>query len=1051
MRVLIVDDNPDDRRVLWYLVTQKGHRPVEAQNGIEGLELAKADSPDLIISDALMPLMDGFQFLRAVKQEETLRSIPFIFYSSSYRENKDVRLAMSLGADAFVFKPVDPVELWVKIEALLKAGRKAQAPPAPLVQEDVEYLKRYSEVVATKLEKKVQELEQTLQKQQRAEQALRETELKLRTLLESLPVCIARFDAEGRHLYVSPAMTRTFGVPAEAFIGKTLRECGGPSADEQNQALERQIKQTFAEGVPTTLEARWETTTGSRRFEVLHVPERDETGKVVSVLGIAHDITERKQAEETIFKREEEFRALVENAPDAIVRYGRDGRRKYVNPVFQSLAGKPTNQLLGKTPVETFVGNPAVGVKSLAAIQRVVREGKPVEIEVNWKDAAGESHAYQNRFTPEFDRDGTVASVLSVARDITALKRTEDSLRKLSQVVEQSTASIVITDTAGCIEYVNPKFTEVTGYTPAEALGKNPRILKSGELPSELYREMWAAITAGREWRGEFHNRKKDGLLYWESASVSPIRDANGAITHYLAVKEDITAYKRDRERIREQAALLDQTQDAVLVLGLDQRLHYVNRSAERFYALAVGPLSNQSAAALLFQEYPERCVEVCQTTLQRGNWSGELHYLTSLGARRVVSSRWTLIHDTQDRPASFLIVNTDVTEQKQLEEQFLRSQRMESIGTLASGVAHDLNNIFAPILMAADLLRDLVKSPEDREVIAMLDQGARRGADIVKQLLTFGRGFKGERLALQPRSLLVEMAKVIRETFPKNITLAQHFPENLWAIEADPTQIHQVLLNLCVNARDAMPGGGKLTVAAENLMLDATYATMNPEARPGPYVVVQVGDTGTGIPPEIMHKVFDPFFTTKEVGKGTGLGLSTVLGIVKNHGGFVQVNSRVDEGTQFKVYLPATVDAELLPSPSPSAPLPRGNRELVLLVDDEEAIRTVARNILETCGYRVITAADGAEALLALSRSRETIRVVVTDMLMPVLDGASLIRALSRHSRNIRVVAMSGLPGQEEEAVQAGLTAGAFLIKPFSTEKLVRTLHDLLKDPGKA
>ena len=1049
MKVLIVDDNPDDRRVLRYLVQQKGHCPIEAQNGIEGLELAKADPPDLIISDALMPLMDGFQFLRAVKLEELLRSIPFIFYTSSYREDKDVQLAMSLGADAFVVKPVEPVELWVKIEALLKAGRKEQAPLAPLVQEDVEYLKRYSEVVATKLEKKVLELEQTLQKQQRAEQALRETELKLRTLLESLPVCITRFDADGRHLYVSPAVTRTFGNPVEHFLGRTLRECGAPGADEQNQELERQIKQTFAEGIPTALEARWETTAGSRRFEVLHVPERDETGKVVSVLGIAHDITERKQAEETIFKREEEFRALVENAPDAIVRYDPNGRRKYVNPVFQSLAGKPTNQLLGKTPVETFVGNRSVGMKSLEAIRRVVRDLMPVEIEVNWKDANGKACHFQNRFTPEFDRDGTVASVLSVARDITALKRTEDSLRKLSQVVEQSTASIVITDTAGNIEYVNPKFTEVTGYTRAEAVGKNPRILKSGDLPSEVYREMWVTITAGREWRGEFHNRKKDGELYWESASVSPIRDAAGAITHYLAVKEDITSYKRDQERIREQAALLDQTQDAVLVLGLDQRVRYANRSAEGFYALPVGPWSSQSAAALLFQEHPERCAEVCQTTLQRGNWSGELSYITSLGARRVVSSRWTLIRDTQDRPASFLLVNTDVTEQKQLEEQFLRSQRMESIGTLASGVAHDLNNIFAPILMAADLLRDLVKSPEDRELIAMLDQGARRGADIVKQLLTFGRGCKGERLALQPRTLLVERAKVIRETFPKNLTLEQHFPESLWAIEADPTQIHQVLLNLCVNARDAMPRGGKLTVAAENLMVDASYAIMNPEAKPGPYVVVQVGDTGTGIPPEILHKVFDPFFTTKEVGKGTGLGLSTVLGIVKNHGGFVQVHSRVDEGTQFKVYLPATVEVELLPAPAPSEPLPKGNRELVLVVDDEEAIRTVARNILETCGYRVITAADGAEALLALSRSREPIRVVITDMLMPVLDGASLIRALSRHSQKIRVVAMSGLAEQEEEAVQAGLTTGAFLIKPFSAEKLVRTLQDLLKVSG--
>jgi CheY-like chemotaxis protein len=288
-------------------------------------------------------------------------------------------------------------------------------------------------------------------------------------------------------------------------------------------------------------------------------------------------------------------------------------------------------------------------------------------------------------------------------------------------------------------------------------------------------------------------------------------------------------------------------------------------------------------------------------------------------------------------------------------------------------------------------------------------------------------------------------MAKVIRETFPKSITLEQQFPENLWIIQADPTQIHQVLLNLCVNARDAMPDGGRLTIAAENLVTDAAYSALNPEASPGPYIVIQVGDTGAGIPPQVIQKIFDPFFTTKEMGKGTGLGLSTVLGIVKSHGGFVQVDSRVGEGSQFKVYLPALADGEALPSTTSPEPPPLGHGELVLVVDDEEAIRSIAQHSLGARGYCVVTASDGAEALVTFSRARESFQAVVTDMLMPVMDGAALIRALRRHSPRVGIVAMSGLAEQETAAAQAGLGTGAFLTKPFSMDRLLQVLRGVL------
>jgi PAS domain S-box-containing protein len=647
--------------------------------------------------------------------------------------------------------------------------------------------------------------------------------------------------------------------------------------------------------------------------------------------------------------------------------------------------------------------------------------------------------------------NGRPAKLRGIMVDITESKLAEEALRQRTAFFEAQVDSdldgILVVDSEGKKILQNQRMSDLWKIPPEIADdpddAKQIQFVASRTRNPRRFAEKVAHLYAHTNEVSRDEIELTDGMVL--DRYSSPVRGRDGKYYGRIWTFRDITERKRDQERIREQAALLDHTQDAVLVLSRDRRLRYCNLSAERFYGLPADQLLDQDAARLLFAEHPERCVEICQTTLERRTWSGELRHTTELGARRVVLSRWTLIRNAANQPASFLIVNTDVTEQKRLEEQFLRAQRVESIGTLASGVAHDLNNILAPILMAAELLRPLARTPEDQEVLVMIDQSARRGSDIIKQLLTFGRGVEGERIVLQPRSLLKEMVKVIRETFPKNLTLEQQFPDNLWTIQADPTQIHQVLLNLCVNARDAMPGGGKLTIAAENLVADAAYAAMNPEARPGPYVVLLIGDTGVGIPREIMHKIFDPFFTTKELGKGTGLGLSTVLGIVKSHGGFLQANSRLGEGTQFKVYLPALVEAEELQPGAPTEPLPRGHGELILVVDDEEAIRGVAQRVLEAHDYRAVTASDGVEALVTFSRSREPFQAVVTDMLMPVMDGAALIRALRHQSPGVRIIAMSGFVEQEAATAQSGLGAATFLSKPFSAERLVRTLHKIL------
>ena len=329
-----------------------------------------------------------------------------------------------------------------------------------------------------------------------------------------------------------------------------------------------------------------------------------------------------------------------------------------------------------------------------------------------------------------------------------------------------------------------------------------------------------------------------------------------------------------------------------------------------------------------------------------------------------MVRSRWTLVRDELAEAKSILIINTDITEQKKIEEQFLRAQRLESIGILASGVAHDLNNILVPILMTAPLLRTDMEAEDREKLLSIVQTSAERGASIVKQVLTFARGADGDRLILQPIYLVQEIAKIAEETFPRSVSVNTSYPEHLWTIVANPTQVHQILLNLCINARDAMLTGGTLTLALENFEVDEHYASMALDAKTGPYVLFKISDTGTGIPHETIDKIFDPFFTTKEPGQGTGLGLSTAIGIVKSHDGFMEVESEVGRGTSFKVFLPANMSDLAVTEIPEVAPLSPANGELLLIVDDENAILEIAKRILEDHGYRVLTAIDAAEAL---------------------------------------------------------------------------------------
>ena len=388
-----------------------------------------------------------------------------------------------------------------------------------------------------------------------------------------------------------------------------------------------------------------------------------------------------------------------------------------------------------------------------------------------------------------------------------------------------------------------------------------------------------------------------------------------------------------------------------------------------------------------------------------------------------------------------------DVTEEKKLESQFLRAQRMECIGRLASGVAHDLNNVLSPIMMGASMLHDELPAAMHEQMVVLVEEAARRGAEIVKQVLTFAQGVEGERLVLKPGRLIYEIVNIAGKTFPKSIQLIDKTPESLWDIKGDSTQLHQVLLNLCVNAMDAMKDGGRLTLSAENLTVDPSYASMVQGAQPGRYVGFLVEDTGMGISHENLEKIFDPFFTTKPHGMGTGLGLSIVIGIAKSHGGFVTVDSKIGAGSRFKVYIPAvfneTPESENLPNRN--SELPQGHGELILLVDDEEGVLMMAEALLTKSGYRVLTARDGIDAISLYAVNKDEIKLVITDIMMPFVDGVALVKALKNMNRDVRVIASTGQAEKSRLNEFEAHGINVFLHKPYNGKQLMTIVHQNL------
>jgi PAS domain S-box-containing protein len=625
-------------------------------------------------------------------------------------------------------------------------------------------------------------------------------------------------------------------------------------------------------------------------------------------------------------------------------------------------------------------------------------------------------------------------------------------VEELDRFFTLSTDLLSILDFDGQFLNFNPAWQHTLGYT-AEELRSVPFLDRIH--PEDLEQTVEALALLKREATSvTLLNRCvcKDGSYRWLRWSCT----SDISRQEVYAVARDITALRVLRTEQLEQAnqalrhayrtlnSIFTASPHAIIAVDAMRNVRVWNPAAARIFGWSADEVIGNKVpfvtdetreSSKLFNERALRGEPFENFELRRHNRAGKPVDL-------LVSAAPT--YDADGVIDGFLTVATDITEHKKLEQQFLRTQRLESLGTLASGIAHDLNNVLSPIVMGLELFRLKAKDPSVLRTLDTLDECAKRGSDLIRQVLTFARGVQGERTPVQTRDLLRDIEKVLVDTLPKAITVTTDFPRNLWTVAADVTQLHQVIMNLTVNARDAMPDGGCLTIAAYNAMLDETYVEMNPNAEVGKYVVVEVRDSGHGIPAELKERIFEPFFTTKEPGKGTGLGLSTVAAIVKSHGGFVTVYSKVGRGTSFNVYIPAlSGQADHMNGPLARV-IPCGNGETILIVDDEAAVRDIARVTLEAHGYRVLVAHDGAEGIAQYAKHLGEVHLVITDMDMPVVNGTSLIRSLERLDPRLRVISASGLvPAPKHQPAISAFRAA--LPKPYTADQLLRTVHNVL------
>lgn len=905
-----------------------------------------------------------------------------------------------------------------------------------------------------------------------------------RALLNSAACAIISTDAKGIVTTFNSGAEQLLGYKAEEVVGKPVpRQWHDP--DEVNarakvlsRELGREIPAGFEVFVAKARQGEGETREwtffrrdGTRAVVLLSVSaKRNEHGGLNGFMGVALDLTKRREAED---QRERMFNL----SPDLMGIAGVDGYFRRVNPAFTATLGYSAEEIVSR-PFMDFV-HP--------------QDREATEAEMNRLRQGEQTYHFHNRYRC---KDGSVkwlswrvqpylseGLLYATARDVTDIREaaaelsaSEERLRVLNEnleqlvsersgklkeseeryrsVMESANDGIVSTDWQGCIISWNKAAERLFGYRSDEILGQYLEVL----MP-ERYRAAHNAGFKNHLSTGEssvlgrtveLRGLHRSGREFPLELSLSAWKTDAGQF--FTGILRDITDRHDAEMKLQGQQemlkSLLENLAEGVVACDADGKLTFFNRTARDWHGVDTLDFQSEKQPQTfgLFRAdgiTPMDRQDIPHLRALRGERvRDEEMVIKAEGSEpRHVLASGDVLRDANGRKTGAVLVMRDITERKQVEAQRLRAQRLESLGTLAGGIAHDLNNALAPVLLGVELLR--INYPAETEVIESMEASMKHGAGMVRQLLTFAKGVEGNRLSIRPEQLVQELSTIIKSTFPKNIRLRTSCAEKLWSISGDATQLQQVLLNLCVNARDAMPNGGILMLEAENERLDASYAATIPGAAAGSYVLFRVRDTGTGIPPEVLERIFEPFFSTKGPDLGTGLGLFTTAGIVKGHKGFVRVDSTPGKGSVFAIYLPAEETKGEAGSPSAAAGPPfRGNGETILVVDDEASVRQVARAVLVSLNFQAITASDGTEALIQLAEKRTNLKGVITDVHMPGMDGLNFVKVLKRMSPDAGILVSSGRMDEKETAEFKALGVKVILSKPFTQEELQEGLR---------
>ncbi len=891
--------------------------------------------------------------------------------------------------------------------------------------------------------------------QKSLEVKLRESDQLFRSVFENANDVIYLIDSNGRFVGISPVFEQITGWDPKEWIGRSFET--GIHPDDRRRGVD--LFHAVLEGQKTShIDVRVVSKSGNYLDVELNAVPLYQDGSPI-VVGFARNITERKRAEETVRESEQKYRTLVTQSPDGIFMVDLSGNFLSVNDSMCRELQFTEKEFLSMN-IRDIVPARYEGQIQRRLTRILKRE--PVkdaaEYEVHAKD--GNVH-YVEVVSAPYYRGNELIGFQAIARNIDERKAAQEQLRsseeKYRRLIDNARDAIFSLAPSAIITSLNPAFETITGWNREEWLEKSfADLLHPEDRPRA--RNMFEQVIQGAQFTPQEFRfaTKSGGYVYGEITMTALVVD--GRLVGFFGIGRDVTERKRAEEALRASEQFFESIVENIPHMifvkdARDLKFVRVNRTAESIIGVPREELLGRNDYDFFPKNEADYFVEKDRRVLQSKDILDiPEETLETRNGRRILRTKKISIQGPDGEPRFLLGISEDITErkemekkQKALEAQLFRSQRMESLGTLAGGIAHDLNNVLGPIMLSIHVLKERVKDTKSADLLSLVEGSVKRGSEIVKQVLSFARGARGETMLVQLRSLMSDLSRILKETFPRSIQIDVIAPKDIWPIVGDPTQIDQVLMNLSVNARDAMPDGGVLTVSAENVVVQKDSPEVASGLKEGRYVRLRVKDTGIGIPRNIIDRIFDPFFTTKEAGRGTGLGLSTVIAIVRGHDGQVTVSSEAGMGSEFRVLFPASDSTLPEDSRRKNGPLPTGKGELVLLVDDEVAVREIAKDALLSHGYSVITANDGIQALSSYYQNKDRVHVIVSDVMMPFLGGLEVVDAVRKSNAQVKIVLISGL--LEEERLERFRSAKGIVIlkKPFSTEQLLTAIDDVL------